>query len=152
MADLEFLSQLKDSRFFVFSDLPDDNEAYTLLRMGAVGYANTYISPVRLAEAVRAALGGRVWIGQKLMQKIIQGTTRSLVTGSLESPPGQNLSDREWQVALGVSKGRSNLEIAAELDITERTVKAHIGSIFKKTTTASRLQLALHVKNLIADK
>ncbi len=152
MVALEFFAGLKNQRVLVFSDLPEDNEAYTLLKMGAFGYANTYMSPARLREAVRVALSGRVWVGQKLMQKIISGTTRSLLAENTDSPPDHNLSEREWEVALLVSKGRSNLEIAAELDITERTVKAHIGSIFKKTKTVSRLQLALHVKGLLAGK
>lgn len=149
MVALDFFAGLKGHRFFVFTDIPEDNEAYTLLKMGASGYANAYMSPARLREAVRVALSGRVWVGQKLMQKIISGATRSLLMED-NGPPDKNLSEREWEVALLVSRGRSNLEIAAELDITERTVKAHIGSIFKKTKTASRLQLALHMKNLLA--
>ena len=149
MVALEFFTGLEGRRFLVFSDRPEDNEAYTLLKLGASGYANTYMSPARLREAVLVALSGRVWVGRTLMQKIIGGATRSLLADST-APPELHLSDREWEVALLVSRGRSNPEIAAELDITERTVKAHIGSIFKKTRTTSRLQLALQVKGLLA--
>jgi DNA-binding NarL/FixJ family response regulator len=147
MTDLDFIARLKNTPVFAFSDLPDDNEAYSFLRMGAIGYANTYISAVRLKEAVQVALSGKVWVGQKLMQKIIQGATSAVHKPGTVTPPPHDLSDREWEVALGVSRGRSNLAIAAELDISERTVKAHIGSIFKKTKTESRLQLALYVKD-----
>lgn len=150
MVDIAFISKIKEARFFVLSDLPDDTEGITLLKLGAVGYANTYIAAVRLKEAVNIALSGRVWVGQKLMQKIILGTTRAVDQKTIEITPDHNLSDREWEVALLVSKGQSNLEIAAGLDISERTVKAHIGSIFKKTNTESRLQLALYVKALIS--
>jgi DNA-binding NarL/FixJ family response regulator len=152
MVDMDLISKIKKSRFFVLSDIPDDNEAITLLRHGAAGYANTYISAVRLKEAVKIALSGRVWVGQKLMQKIIRGTAHAIDIDKAraEAASEHNLSDREWEVSLLISKGKSNLEIAEQLFISERTVKAHLSSIFKKTNTASRLQLALYVKTLTA--
>ena len=152
MVDMDLISKIKKSRFFVLSDIPDDNEAITLLRHGAAGYANTYISAVRLKEAVNIALSGRVWVGQKLMQKIIRGTAHAIDIDKAraEAASEHNLSDREWEVSLLISKGKSNLEIAEQLFISERTVKAHLSSIFKKTNTASRLQLALYIKTLTA--
>ena len=150
MVDLDFITKIKGPPIFVLSDLPDDNEAYFLLRHGAIGYSNTYISAVRLQEAVHIALSGKVWVGQKLMQKIIAGTMSAIHRQGITTPPAHNLSDREWEVALRVSKGQSNLTIAAAMDISERTVKAHISSIFKKTNSESRLQLALHVKALLS--
>jgi two-component system nitrate/nitrite response regulator NarL len=149
MVDMHLIAALTGTRFFVFSDKPDEKEAITLLRLGSVGYANTYISPVRLKEAVNIVLAGRVWVGQKLMLSIIRGSAKGKEEQGLDTLPSHTLSEREWEVALLVSKGRSNLEIAASLNISERTVKAHISSIFKKTNTESRLQLALHIKNLL---
>lgn len=70
MVDMDLISKITGSRFFVLSDIPDDKEAIILLRHGASGYANTYISAARLKEAVNIALTGRVWVGQQLMQKI----------------------------------------------------------------------------------
>jgi two-component system, NarL family, nitrate/nitrite response regulator NarL len=152
MVNMDLISEISNRRFFVLSDLPDDNEGIMLLKLGAVGYANTYMAPVRLKEAVNVALSGRVWVGQKLMQKIIRANATQVAPKTNEIIPEHNLSDREWEVARLVSKGQSNLEIAAELDISERTVKAHISSIFKKTNTESRLQLALYVKALISQQ
>lgn len=53
------------------------------------------------------------------------------------------LTEREKEIALLVSKASSNKRIASRLDVTERTVKAHLSSIFRKTNTHDRLQLAL---------
>lgn len=150
MVDMHLIAALAGTRFFVFSDKPDEKEAITLLRSGAVGYANTYMAPLRLKEAVKIVLAGRVWVGQKLMLAIIRGSAKGMEEQVVETLPSHGLSEREWEVALLVGKGRSNLEIAASLDISERTVKAHISSIFRKTKTESRLQLALHVKTLLA--
>jgi DNA-binding NarL/FixJ family response regulator len=113
------------TRFFVFSDKPDEKEAITLLRLGSVGYANTYISPVRLKEAVNIVLAGRVWVGQKLMLSIIRDSTKGIDEQGLDTLPSHTLSEREWEVALLVSKGRSNLEIAASLNLSARTVETH---------------------------
>ena len=147
MCDMRLLASLTGRRYFVLSDIP--NEAINLVRLGAVGYANAYISQARLREAVRNVLAGRAWLGQKVIQRLILGNAGIGEVKRLQPPSGSDLSEREWEVALLVGKGRSNLEIAAELNISERTVKAHIGSIFKKTGTESRLQLALYVKSLL---
>jgi DNA-binding NarL/FixJ family response regulator len=55
----------------------------------------------------------------------------------------ESLTKREREIADLVAQGQSNLEIAANLDIAERTVKAHLSSIYEKTKTGSRLNLAL---------
>ena len=55
----------------------------------------------------------------------------------------KKLTKREREIAELVAQGQSNLEVAANLDITERTVKAHLSSIYEKTKTGSRLNLAL---------
>jgi two-component system, NarL family, nitrate/nitrite response regulator NarL len=55
------------------------------------------------------------------------------------------LTTREIQIARAVAEGRGNREIAAQLGITEQTVKNHLTSIFEKVGVASRLQLALAI-------
>ena len=100
------------------------------------------------------SLGGKVkllgYVGDDKEASKLENLIKNVGKKRTETPPEHRLSDREWEVALLVSKGNSNLEIAAELNISERTVKAHISSIFKKTNTESRLQLALYVKALTA--
>jgi DNA-binding NarL/FixJ family response regulator len=55
------------------------------------------------------------------------------------------LTERQREVAMLVGKGASNKKIANQLDITDRTVKAHLGTIFEKLGVKDRLQLALYV-------
>jgi DNA-binding NarL/FixJ family response regulator len=133
------------SRFFLLSDRPSEEEGLAFLKLGIVGYGNTYISRGRLAEAVRVILNGGVWLGQKVMQGLI----REMYVKVGEKSPSDakqkllGLTRRERAVAELVAKGQSNLEIAYQLKITERTVKAHLTSIYEKTGTGSRLNLAL---------
>ena len=134
------------SRVFVFADRPDNLEGAACLRMGCVGYTNTYIAPVRLLAAVQTVESGLVWVGTSLMQHLI----KSLATEKEESaepkevlPAIASLSEREYQIAHLVASGLHNSEIGEELGITERTVKAHLGAVYIKTQTKGRLNLAL---------
>ncbi len=143
----EILENTSSARIFMFADRPNEHEGLTFLQLGVVGYANTYIAAERLREAVRVTLGGRVWVGQKLMQRLIQ-ITAAVSGDDKENTLVAKLSQREKEVAELVAAGMTNLAIAYEMDISERTVKAHMSSIFQKTGTDSRLQLALLMKNI----
>jgi len=132
-------------KLFILSDRPDDVEGLGFLRQGVVGYVNSYINPERLVEAARVVASGSVWINQQLMQRLIAESAPA-------APPDDSkdrdqaladLSNREYQIAGLVAEGLSNLEIAEQLGITERTVKAHLGTVYAKTSSRSRLGLAL---------
>ncbi len=138
------------NKVFLFSDRPDDDQGLAFIKMGVVGYANTYIAPTRLREAIGVILSGSVWVGQKVMQRLIKETLSVRVPEEKKQKTAVSnlllsLTERESQIAALVAKGMSNLEIAFELDISERTVKAHLSSIYAKTKTGSRLNLALMV-------
>ena len=133
-------------KFFLLSDRPNEDEGVEFLKLGIVGYSNTYIAYDRLAEAVRIILAGSVWIGQQVMQRLIREAS-SRPEGATENADSllEQLTAREREIAVLVARGSSNLEIAYELNISERTVKAHLSSIYVKTDTGSRLNLALLV-------
>lgn len=142
---------LPSCKLFLLSDRPDEEEGLTFLKQGVVGYANAYISPERLQEATRIISSGAVWVNQKLMQRLIRETLPPVPSQQTNGKSQQaksaldNLSNREYQVAQLVAEGRPNQEIAKQLGITERTVKAHLSTIYTKTATRGRLNLALLV-------
>ena len=153
LVDAEVVAYIRRSaptcRLFLLSDRPDEDEGLAFLRLGIVGYANSYMSDARLREAVRTVAAGGVWINQQLMQRLIAQTAHAegagVNGGGTSRQPLRNLSNREYQIAGLVAEGLSNLEIAERLGITERTVKAHLGAIYAKTSTRGRLGLALLV-------
>jgi two-component system, NarL family, nitrate/nitrite response regulator NarL len=65
-----------------------------------------------------------------------------------EVPQLDDLTSRELMVAEQVAHGASNREIAVALEITERTVKAHLSAIFDKLGVRDRVQLALRMNNI----
>jgi DNA-binding NarL/FixJ family response regulator len=149
LVDMDAFSELRRaaplSKFFLLSDQPNEEEGLAFLKLGIVGYGNTYISQVRLVEAVRVISGGAVWLGQKVIQQLIL-ESHSKAKEQVTPGSGQRLAGltpAEHKVAKLVAQGQSNLEIAFNLKITERTVKAHLTSIYEKTKTGSRLSLAL---------
>jgi two-component system nitrate/nitrite response regulator NarL len=134
-------------KVFVFSDRPNNEEGIACLKLGCVGYANSYIAQPRLSFAVQTVLSGLVWTGTSLMQHMIQVSTRQRAAedgneAPAPSPVLAQLSKREYQVATLVAEGLNNRQVAEQLDITERTVKAHLSSAYVKTSTKSRLGLA----------
>ena len=132
-------------KIFLLSDQPNEEEGLTFLKLGIVGYANTYISAERITEATRVISSGAVWLGQKVMQRLILDSYSKAKNKAVSDSKKklETLTKREREIADLIAQGQSNLEIAANLNITERTVKAHLSSIYEKTKTGSRLNLAL---------
>ena len=146
-------AKLPQCKLFVLSDRPDEDDGIGFLRLGVVGFANSYSSGERLREAAHAIASGSVWVNQQVMQRLILAMTPPAADDGTEKKQGQHdtppllhqLTKREDQIARLVAAGLSNLAIAERLGITERTVKAHLSSMYSKTSTTGRLGLALLV-------
>lgn len=135
-------------KLMIFSDIPDEEEGIALFKLGVHGYANAHMSPELFTEAVKVVQSGEVWVGRKIIQRLIAdlvGVNWQKSAAKDCSQTLRSLTAREREIALLISKASSNKRIAAKLKVTERTVKAHLSSIFRKTGTHDRLQLALHV-------
>ncbi len=85
---------------------------------------------------------GGLWLGADLMRQLVSATA-NILKPTTASPKLDSLTLREKSVAEAVAAGKTNKEVARELDITERTVKAHLGSVFDKLKVRDRLQLVL---------
>jgi DNA-binding NarL/FixJ family response regulator len=141
----ELRKAVPSGRFFLLSNQPNEEEGLAFLKAGIAGYGNTYISPGRIAEAVRIIAGGGVWLGQQVIQRLILETAARAKEQAAPDDAKKlaGLTKMERKVAELVAQGETNLEIAANLKITERTVKAHLTSVYEKTKTGNRLSLAL---------
>ena len=110
--------------------------------MGANGYLH-YLAAVPVLQQVGQVVEvGGLWLGVDLMRQLV------FATANILNPiPEKNhldlLSLREQDVAKAVAAGKSNKEVAKALDITERTVKAHLSAVFDKLQVRDRLHLVL---------
>ncbi len=133
----------------VCTDAPNEEEGVEVLQLGANGYTNTYVTGSLLLEVVKTVLRGDIWAGPELLQKLLRRllsnmpVTNSKVDTAESVDCFEGLSSREQEVLSVLVTGASNKEIARELDITERTVKAHLSSIFQKTGVSDRVSLVL---------
>ncbi|MGR8939969.1 MAG: helix-turn-helix transcriptional regulator [Gammaproteobacteria bacterium] len=133
---------------------PDDRQIDALIA-GCYGYCETAAASELLPKAVNSVLKGDVWIPRHLVPKVI-GMLVKLSPAADDADKERNgliknldlLTYREKDVAKMLGAGLSNKSIASMLNISERTVKAHLTSIFQKLEVQDRLQLALMMKDI----
>lgn len=138
-------------RHVVLSDEPDEATVIAAIERGAAGCCNSRAAPEVLQQVALVVANGGLWVGQSLLQRLVGGSARALARRPDAAPDPAwmtPLSEREIQVARLVAGGASNKEIANQLAISERTVKAHLTSIFEKLGVRDRLQLSLKVNGL----
>lgn len=150
--DTQWKKHFHDLQIIIASIRPNDHEASRTFTAGSSGYLHAY-SPIPVLEsALQSVSAGSVWMGRSLVNRILQEIDRRLKPG--QESKGQAWADpltlREKEVAQRAAVGRSNQEIADELGITERTVRAHMTAIFEKLGVADRLTLALKVHGISA--
>jgi DNA-binding NarL/FixJ family response regulator len=105
------------------------------LDAGAVGYLLKDAEPDELGRAVRAAAQGESPLDPKAAQ--------ALLSARRATSPLDSLSEREREVLLMVVEGLANKQIAQRLSISEKTVKAHLTSVFRQIGVTDRTQAAL---------
>ncbi len=126
-------------RPLVLSAHRDAAQVERCLRAGAAGYlCKQNVSCAALLEAVERVARGERLVPPELFPGPVQGEDSAPVRGAL-----QRLTAREREVLGYIASGADNLKIAACLGITERTVKAHITSIYRKLDVENRTQMAM---------
>lgn len=138
------------TRILVSTGNFDSDEELSLLRVGVMGCYRKDVDPALLNRIVTVVREGGLWVTRSLIPGLIEEIRtrhRALVkTEPARKAPGLHLlTPREQDVASLVGSGASNKQIARALDISDRTVKAHLTMIFQKLGVSDRLQLALYV-------
>jgi len=131
----------------VLSNIPRDDEGLAVLEAGAAGYTGALAVADVLRQIEAVISNGGLWVGPDLMRRLLLGLHRSSVRPQATARLEQ-LSPREREVALAVAAGASNKEVAQKLDITERTVKAHLSHAFEILGLRDRLQLSIFINGL----
>ncbi len=146
----EIVTTYHEPRIIVIENQSDRQvDQYALFKAGVHGFCKENISDVLLNRAVQMVCEGEYWIQRKLIAKMINDLAREMTESHNTAQVNDNsvmdaLTPRELEVARMVRLGGNNKMIARELDISERTVKAHLSAIFRKLEIQNRLHLALY--------
>lgn len=127
------------------------NKELAALASGVMGCCSPDLGPEQVRRILTIVEEGGVWISNAALPQLLQRLRNKSVAVSpseSESLADEELSElthREREIARMVAAGDSNKIIARKLNITDRTVKAHLTTVFQKLNVHDRLQLALYV-------
>ncbi|RKT37184.1 LuxR family two component transcriptional regulator [Microbacterium sp. AG1240] len=129
-------------RVLVLTSFSDRDRVRRAIEAGATGYQLKDAEPAVLRAAVRSVSEGHAPLDPRVAGVLL----------SQRAAGGSTLSAREEEVLRLVARGLANKQIGAELVISERTVKAHLGSIFRQIGVADRTSAAMWARdNLPSD-
>ncbi|TXI17159.1 MAG: response regulator transcription factor [Nitrosomonas sp.] len=148
---LDLLTLRKDTKVVIFAPELSDEIEWKLFKLGIKGCCLNNIQSGQIKRVVNAILHDELWIRRTLTNKILNELVKVTSEKNQMERTINNLLDnltrREYEIAMLVGRGESNKRIAQQLTITERTVKAHLTEIFRKLHISDRIKLALIMKD-----
>ena len=137
-----------DSRQLVVGSGIPITKQIEAIKQGARGYFALSLPLTKLHDALQCVLHGEVWIDRHTVSALIDELTHEITISPEQQQALDSLSPKELEVAKRVSHGATNKMIAKEMNITERTVKAHLTTVFHKLHVPDRLSLAILFRDL----
>jgi len=116
-----------------------DEYVYDAIRAGASGFLLKDVQPAQLVDAVRVVAGGEALLAPTVTRRLLDRFAQAL-PDARPAPSLDALTQRELEILRLLASGLSNAEIAAELVVTEATVKTHVSSILRKLRVRDRVQ------------
>jgi len=132
-----------DAYVVVLTSFSDTTRVGDALAAGAIGYLLKDCDPRDLIAAIRSAARGYAPLDPRVARALLPASSGS---------PADRLSARELQVLRLLGKGLANKQIGRALGISERTVKVHVGHVFRQIGVADRTSAALWGKQYLADE
>jgi len=121
----------------------DDNEhILSILKAGASGYLTKSVFGDEVVQAIRNVSDGDAVLSPKISKQLIQHALRHSIGMNPNDVKGE-LSEREKEILKLTAKGSTNKEIAREINLSERTVKAYLAEIFFKLNVNNRTEAAI---------
>jgi len=146
MNGLETLQTIKktdlDSRVIILTVSDNEKNIVSTLRAGADGYLLKDMEPEDMLERLHQVVNGHVVLSPKVSELMVRGLHEESRNQERETI---DLTNREEEILLLISKGLSNKEIARKLDIVETTVKVHVKNLLRKLNLRSRVEAAVWV-------
>lgn len=128
-----------DTRILMLTTFDLDEYLYAAIRAGANGFLLKDAPAAELCHAVRAIAAGETLLAPTITRRLVEAFARRPAPGAVD-PRLAVLTARERDVLTAAARGRSNSEIAADLFLSETTVKTHLGRILVKLDLRDRVQ------------
>jgi NarL family two-component system response regulator LiaR len=130
-----------DINIIVLTSYSEDKKVFPAIKAGVMGYLLKDISPQELIKAIEAVNKGERQLHPDIMNKLMN----QFVDPQFKSPvnPGE-LTEREMEVLTLIAEGLSNIQLAENLSISEKTVKTHVSNILSKLNLTDRTQAAIY--------
>ncbi|MGX6961499.1 response regulator [Vagococcus xieshaowenii] len=133
------LNDWPEARIIIVTSFIDDEKVYPAIEAGAAGYLLKTSSASEIAEAIRSS-----YRGETVLEPEVTGMMMDRLTKKNIPVLHDELTNRESEILLLISEGKSNQEIADELFITLKTVKTHVSNILSKLEVEDRTQAAIY--------
>ena len=139
----EILQEFPDARILLLTTFSDDEYIIKALKLGAAGYLLKQ-DYQNIVPAIRAAASGQSVFGTEIVSRLPELMASGRETADYEK---YGISERELEVIRLISEGLSNKEIAAQLYLSEGTVRNYLTTILDKLSLRDRTQLAVFYLN-----
>lgn len=133
------LAEQPDVRIIVLTGTDGDEQIFAAVEAGAMGYLAKTSEPNDFLLAIRRVACGELWLPPHLTRKLL-----SHFKPRSNSASAEPLTGRETSVLNLLAKGRTNQQIAQELNIAEATVRTHVSHILDKLGVSNRVEAALY--------
>lgn len=128
-----------DMAILVLSAYPEEHYAINLIRRGARGYLNKDCDPADIIHAIRAVASGERYVSATVAQLLAQQ-----VGQDTDGPAHQQLSDREFEVFLGLARGQTVGELADALALSVKTISTYRSRVLEKMQLHSNSDLTYY--------
>ncbi len=137
-----------DTEVLMLTTFDLDEVVFGALQAGAAGFLLKSAEPRDLVEAIRRVAAGDGVVAPEVTRRVLDTFVSGASDQAAKEPAGDNaqldgLTPREREVLAALGRGLGNAQIAAELFITEATVKSHVSSLLAKLQVSSRMQAAV---------
>jgi DNA-binding NarL/FixJ family response regulator len=134
--------RLSEVAIIMLTTFDEDDQIFAAIRAGASGYLLKDAEPDDLREAIRVVAAGDALLSASITRKVMEGIV-SGPAGIADHGRLSELTEREREVLVGVGRGRSNDEIAAEIHISPATARTYVSRILTKLGARDRAQLVV---------
>jgi DNA-binding NarL/FixJ family response regulator len=132
------------TRIIVLTVSDEEDDLFDAVKAGANGYLLKEVSIEEVADSVRAVMAGQSLLSPSMAAKLIsEFGSAGPVAEALGAVAGSGLTDQELEILKRVARGLPNESIAAELSVTESTVRNHVANILAKLQLRSQVEAAI---------